>query len=137
MKRSYAWVVVLMVLAAGAPNVRGFGFTDEALIPQRAVVGKPYRFMLSARNGSAPYRFRKDSGSLPPGLVLYETGMIVGTPTTPGNYMFWCAALEPFNHTSQREIKITIDPAPADSKAETAPWMKPGWRLICFNEFDT
>src|SRR4051794_27639152 len=100
MKRVCAWAVALLALAGNVPVVSGFGFTDEAVIPQRAVVGKPFRFMLGARNGSAPYRFRKDSGSLPPGLVLYETGMIVGTPTTPGKWMFWCAAHEPFNAAS-------------------------------------
>ena len=43
--------------------------------------GVPYSFQLQATGGSGNYLWRIVSGSLPPGLVLDNTGLIHGTPT--------------------------------------------------------
>lgn len=43
-------------------------------------VGNPYSFQLQATGGSGNYLWRIVSGSLPPGLVLDNTGLIHGTP---------------------------------------------------------
>lgn len=43
---------------------------------------------LEATDGTLPYRWGRQSGSLPPGLTLSSDGIISGTPTTDGSYNF-------------------------------------------------
>lgn len=43
-------------------------------------VGVPYHYQLQATGGSGNYMWKIDQGSLPPGLVLSNTGLISGTP---------------------------------------------------------
>ena len=50
--------------------------------------GVAYTEMLSATGGAAPYAFTVSSGSLPPGLALDPSGLLSGTPTTPGSFNF-------------------------------------------------
>jgi hypothetical protein len=48
-----------------------------------------YRDSIEAGGGNMPYRFFKESGDLPPGLVLDEKlGYITGTPTQTGEFKF-------------------------------------------------
>lgn len=57
--------------------------------PAEARVGVAYNAVTSVTGGSAPYRFRISSGSLPPGLVLNSsTGSIAGKPSMVGTYNF-------------------------------------------------
>jgi hypothetical protein len=52
-------------------------------------VGTAYTSSLGISGGSSPFTYSISSGSLPPGLTLNSTtGVISGTPTTPGSYTF-------------------------------------------------
>lgn len=44
-------------------------------------IGVPYSFQLQATGGSGNYAWKIDSGSLPDGLTMSESGLISGTPT--------------------------------------------------------
>lgn len=51
-------------------------------------VGIPYSFQFAATGGTAPYTWSVIAGSLPPGLNLSTTGLLVGTPSQAGNYSY-------------------------------------------------
>jgi hypothetical protein len=52
-------------------------------------VGVAYNVVASVSGGTAPYTFRYENGSMPPGMALNgTTGSITGTPTQSGNYNF-------------------------------------------------
>lgn len=74
--RSGAAMPLLMV---EAPMLGGCALTLEANGP-RPVVGQPYRALLTARGGAAPYRFAVAAGTLPAGLTLSPAGVLEGTP---------------------------------------------------------
>lgn len=48
-----------------------------------AVIGEAYSQGLAAADGTAPYQWRRTTGSLPAGLALSAAGVISGTPTGP------------------------------------------------------
>lgn len=52
-----------------------------------ASTGVPYRQQINVQGGRAPYAFRF-LGSLPPGVTLSTEGLVAGTPTTAGSYLF-------------------------------------------------
>jgi hypothetical protein len=52
------------------------------------VAGTPVRQALAASGGTAPYRFRVDTGALPKGLVLTADGQLQGTPSERGPFGF-------------------------------------------------
>ncbi|MEO8595981.1 MAG: IPT/TIG domain-containing protein, partial [Candidatus Solibacter sp.] len=78
---AYEYAGAWSVTPAYPPTV-----TTTTLTP--GVVGTAYSQTLAANGGSGPYTWSVASGSLPPGLTLSASGVISGTPTTPGAYMF-------------------------------------------------
>ncbi len=69
------WVLKNMALSLGTVSLG------------RMAVGQPFRYRLQAAYGTTPYTWSGGSG-LPPGLSLSSNGLISGTPTTPGVYIF-------------------------------------------------
>ena len=56
------------------------------------LVGAPFQYQLTAWGGDGNYSWSIDSGTLPPGANLNaSTGMISGTPTSPGSYTVFVA----------------------------------------------
>ena len=52
------------------------------------VIGVPYSQAMSASGGVAPYTYAFDSGTLPPGITVSASGVISGTVTATGAYVF-------------------------------------------------
>lgn len=52
--------------------------------PSTATVGVSWDYQVVATGGTPPYTFKIVAGSLPTGLVMSTTGLITGSPTTPG-----------------------------------------------------
>ena len=89
--------VLLSVTSAasqlGGTDIRGLGREFDIMVSPAqlpvATVSTPYSATLHASGGTAPYQFRFDHGTLPPGLSFNSTtGTLAGTPTTAGSYSF-------------------------------------------------
>lgn len=61
--------------------------TITLLPPPTMTVNVPYSHQLVGQGGTAPYTsFARDTGNLPPGIVLSPAGVLSGTPTAVGSY---------------------------------------------------
>lgn len=75
-----------------------------------AVVGTAYRASLSLAGGVAPYRW--SASGLPAGLTINPTtGVISGTPTTPGSATVEVRVGDVNNKTNTRALTIEVGPA--------------------------
>ncbi len=72
------------------------------------IVGDQYSKALAAANGSPPYAWTLDSGSLPAGLTLGPDGTITGTPTAPGSSTFTVRVTDGLTQTDTQELSITV-----------------------------
>jgi hypothetical protein len=79
--------------------------------PPSGTVGTPYATLLTATGGVPPYTFSQISGTLPPGLALSAAGLIAGTPTTMGTYMFTAQVKDAVGTTAAAAFTVTIVPA--------------------------
>jgi len=54
-------------------------------------IGKPYSYQIKGRDGTGcvPYVTFKSIGTMPPGLSISSNGLISGTPTQTGDYIFY------------------------------------------------
>jgi hypothetical protein len=50
--------------------------------------GEVYAYFIFGQGGAPFYTFTLNSGSLPPGITLSNSGLLSGTTTTPGTYYF-------------------------------------------------
>ena len=73
--------------------------------------GSPYSQIVSADGGTGPYAFSLAAESLPPGLVLYWWGPVLGTLSAGGTYTFTIRATDCFTlpFSGRREYVITVD----------------------------
>lgn len=73
----------------------------------------PYNQTVGATGGTAPYTFAVTAGTLPSGLSLNaSTGVISGTPTTPGPASFTITATDAHANTGSQAYTVTIGNAP-------------------------
>jgi len=73
-------------------------------------VGISYSRTITASGGTSPYWFMVISGSLPPGLTLNpNTGVLAGTPTSFGSFMFVIRATDSHECTGILRYSLTID----------------------------
>ena len=85
-------------------------------------VGKPCSYQIKGRDGTGcvPYVEFKATGALPPGLSLSSSGLISGTPTATGQYIFWIQMTDipasqggvswcADNNSTEKQFSITIN----------------------------
>jgi hypothetical protein len=90
--------------------------TDQLIIStislRAGLQHNPYTQTLAATGATQPYFWSITTGALPPGLNLSATGIISGTPTTPGPFAFTVQAADPSTppHTATRPLSILIAP---------------------------
>ena len=77
-------------------------------VPPTGTVGTVYNGLLTATDGTPPYRFNILAGGLPPGLNLLPTGEIQGTPTTAGTFPFSVQATDSKSATGTATCTIVI-----------------------------
>ena len=69
---------------------------------------------LDATGGVSPYTWSVPPGTLPPGLALSSSGVISGTPSSPGTFSFTVTVTDAENPaaTASRTLSILVNPAP-------------------------
>lgn len=73
-------------------------------------VDRPYRAQLRARGGVPPYRWMLAEGAaLPDGLGLGADGVVSGTPTVVGEFLFAVVATDAEGTTDREEIELEIE----------------------------
>lgn len=75
-----AALAIVLALAAYPITVTAAGSQG----PSAAYLGQPYAFTLQSSFGTPPYTYELESGDLPPGMSMDQSGHIAGTPTTRG-----------------------------------------------------
>ena len=79
----------------------------------KAWAGQSYSATMVATGGSGHYTYSVISGSLPAGLTLNSsTGMISGTPTTPGTYTFTSKAVDSNGNSDTDICTIVVQGTP-------------------------
>ena len=71
-------------------------------------VGTLFSRQLLASGGTTPYAWSLISGSLPDGLALSPSGLVLGTPTTIGTLDFTVRVTDAANATAEKTLAITI-----------------------------
>jgi hypothetical protein len=73
-------------------------------------VGVPYSTQLGATGGQPPYAWSLALGSAnpPPGLTLYSSGLISGTPTSGGTYYFQVQAADAYSTATNKVFSIAV-----------------------------
>ena len=74
----------------------------------------PYRETLDVRGGIQPLFWSLESGSLPAGLALDTTGVIVGTPTEIDSTAFTVHVRDAEGNEASREMELRVCEAPVD-----------------------
>lgn len=73
------------------------------------MVNTPYNQTITVSGGVAPYNYNITNGSLPPGLSLGSTtGIVTGTPITPGSYTFTVTVTDAQNNSANQSFTITV-----------------------------
>jgi putative Ig domain-containing protein len=112
------------VFAAGAKAI-AFQDTPCLLLTDPTIhvcpvgeTNKAYSVQILGRGGCDTYVWSNPGGNLPPGLTLGSAGLISGTPTTSGKWVFWLQIQDTVgnpswcsdNKASQRQFEIDINP---------------------------
>jgi hypothetical protein len=103
---------------------------NRTLLPQGTLTA-PYRLQLTARGGTAPYRWTA-SKALPAGLTLSETGTISGTPQRRGSFRAILEARDSAGNPVARTFGMAVGPAAANGvQAATRNLLKSGGPNAC------
>ncbi len=104
---------ILAMLAAGATESglaqQGFVITSASPLPP-ATAGSPYSFQFQASGGSPPFTWGTVSpfGPPPPGLSLSASGLLQGTPTTPGQFSFGVRVSQSDGPSAQKTFVLNV-----------------------------
>ncbi|MEW6130392.1 MAG: putative Ig domain-containing protein [Acidobacteriota bacterium] len=77
----------------------------------RGSVGTSYSQQLGASGGQTPYTWTIQSGSLPEGLTLTQTGNLQGTPERAGTSSFTLKLTDATSATTTTTLSLVINPA--------------------------
>ena len=99
---SIAW---LLLLAAGAAAQTPPSVSTTSL--PAASVGVPYTATLTASGGTPPYTW-SISGAIPPGLTVFTSGLISGTPTVSGSFTFTAIVNDARLFNAVKTLTLTV-----------------------------
>ncbi|MEU8390381.1 SdrD B-like domain-containing protein [Micromonospora sp. NPDC048842] len=78
--------------------------------PPRGQETIAYSVQLVVTGGTAPYAWTVSAGTLPPGLTLGPTtGLLAGTPTTPGSYPFTVRVTDASGLSATQAVTVQIE----------------------------
>jgi hypothetical protein len=78
--------------------------------PSDGFAGQAYSYQFQSTSWPAP-QYATQQSALPPGLTLSASGLLSGTPTTPGSYTFYVATANPAGANNQ-QVTMNVDAAP-------------------------
>jgi len=77
--------------------------------PTAGYKGSSYSYSFSATGGTSPYTYTKTSGSLPSGLSLSSSGVLSGTPTKHGTYIFEVQVSDSGGQTDSNTFTLVVN----------------------------
>ncbi|WP_230415850.1 Ig domain-containing protein [Micromonospora tarapacensis] len=81
----------------------------SAAPPSPWYAGQPYpAHTFTGSGGTAPYRLSLRSGSLPAGMALSSSGILAGTPTTPGSYGLGIRVTDAHGFHAEADVTVVI-----------------------------
>ena len=91
-----SFVVTLMVATTSLPN---------------GMAGSSYVQQMAAQGGQPPYSWTLSSGTLPPGTMMPGSGLLSGTPSASGSYVFTVKAADSaaMPQTAAQQLTLTIN----------------------------
>jgi hypothetical protein len=97
-------------LVVSLPGCAAISITPDTLPDE--VEGTFYSQVVAASGGTEPYSYSVTTGGLPPGLSLgLSSGVISGTPDTPGIYQFTVSVVDVNFCISSQDYSVIISPA--------------------------
>ncbi|MCR4268815.1 putative Ig domain-containing protein [Nitratireductor sp. ZSWI3] len=86
-----------------------------------ASYGMPYNASLTASGGADPYLFSLDAGALPVGLSMSSSGVLSGTPSQAGTFVFTVRAEDQYGLSATAAFSITVDAPEIDVQPAAVP----------------
>lgn len=80
-------------------------------------VSYAYSQAIEATGGVGPHTWSMASGTLPPGINMSSTGLVSGTPTQTGSYVFVARVDDPTEMVVERQFTLRINPPPSIAAA--------------------
>ncbi|MFH1423188.1 MAG: SBBP repeat-containing protein, partial [Planctomycetota bacterium] len=96
--------------------------TSDTTLPEGAS-GLPYNTIFTAINGTTPYLWSVEDGTLPEGVELSENGVLSGTPVTVGSFLFTVRISDSSTppQSADCEINLIVIAGPVSILTETLP----------------
>lgn len=98
----------------------GFNIDTPPALPN-GTVNVPYSQTMAASGGTQPYTWIQTEGSLPPGLSLAPNGVISGTPTTVGSYIFLLRVTDALSAVATKTMTLTVSQTGGSTLTITTP----------------
>jgi Putative Ig domain len=105
-KMSRPATLAAVVLFATLAAAQQLTITTERLTD--GVEGRLYYQKLEARGGTAPYRWKKLTGSLPSGVTLDAAGLLTGIPRQAGEFSFTAQVTDASQPANSATRKFTL-----------------------------
>jgi hypothetical protein len=101
--------ILLTTIAMSQPRAASDLQIQRQSLPS-AAIGRPYSATIQVNGGTAPFGWKITKGMLPPGIVLQTTsGILSGTPTSPGEYSFTVAVTDTSHQSVAANFTIKVE----------------------------
>lgn len=110
-------VAALSFAFAGSASAQGPAIVTSSL-PQGSV-GAVYQAGFAVSGGTSPYRWTS-TGSVPPGLTVFTSGIIAGVPTAAGSFTFNLVVTDANSLSASKSFTVVIT-GPVLSITTTSP----------------